>query len=127
MESYVFYFDESYHDRKIRINDKGKFNVLREDALENYIGVFWGCPRSELNSNRKLIERFENEQRKHYKLGDKQELKSTVISKKNFIYGVHSFNKDTLKFYQDLFRMLEVINPVIQVNMISKIDRKSVV
>lgn len=122
MESYVFYFDESFHDRKIRINDKGKFNVLREDALENYIGVFWGCPRSELSSNRKLIERFENKQRKHYKLQDKQELKSTVISKKNFIYGVHSFNKDTLKFYQDLFRMLEVINPVIQVNMISKME-----
>lgn len=122
MESYVFYFDESFHDRKIRINDKGKINVLREDALENYIGVFWGCPRSELSSNRKFIERFEKKQREHYKLEDKQELKSTVISKKNFIYGIRSFNKDTLKFYQDLFRMLEVIKPVLQVNMISKME-----
>lgn len=40
MESYVFYFDESFHDRKIRINDKGKFNVLREDAVENYIEIY---------------------------------------------------------------------------------------
>lgn len=33
MESYTFYFDESFHDRKIRIDEQGHFNILREDAL----------------------------------------------------------------------------------------------
>ena len=38
MKSYTFYFDESFHDKKIRINENGQFNILREDSLDNYIG-----------------------------------------------------------------------------------------
>ena len=40
MDLYTFYFDESFHDRKLLVNDKGQINALREDALENYVGVF---------------------------------------------------------------------------------------
>lgn len=122
MESYTFYFDESFHDRKIRVNEKGQFNILREDALDNYIGVFWGCPSSDLGSNRKLIQKFEDRQRAHYGLSKEQELKSTIISKKNFKYGVRSFNKDTLNFYREFFELLEIINPVLQINMVSKTE-----
>ena len=43
MDLYTFYFDESFHDRKLLVNDKGQINALREDAIENYVGVFWGC------------------------------------------------------------------------------------
>lgn len=28
MESYTFYFDESFHDRKIRVNENGQINTL---------------------------------------------------------------------------------------------------
>lgn len=122
MKSYTFYFDESFHDRMIRINEKGQFNILREDALDNYIGVFWGTPTNELTSNRKLIQKFEDRQRKQYGLADEQELKSTIISKKNFKYGIRSFNKVTIKFYQELFELIDVINPVLQINMISKME-----
>lgn len=122
MQSYTFYFDESFHDRKIRINEKGKFNILRKDALDSYIGVFWGTPTNELISNRKLIQRFEDRQRKQYGLTDEQELKSTIIAKKNFKYGIRSFNKVTMAFYQELFELLDIINPVLQVNMISKME-----
>lgn len=122
MKSYTFYFDESFHDRKIRINEHGQFNILREDTLDNYIGVFWGCPTSELTSNRKLIQKFENRQKIQYGLTDEQELKSTVISKKNFKYGIRSFNKVTMTFYKELFELLSILNPVIQVNMVSKME-----
>ena len=122
MKSYTFYFDESFHDRKIRISENGKFNILREDALDNYIGVFWGCPTSELTCNRKLIQRFENRQKIQYGLTDEQELKSTVISKKNFKYGIRSFNKVTMTFYKELFELLDIINPIMQVNMVSKME-----
>lgn len=122
MKSYTFYFDESFHDRMIRINEKGQFNILREDALDNYIGVFWGTPTNELTSNRKLIQKFEDRQRKQYGLADEQELKSTIISKKNFKYGIRSFNKVTMTFYQELFELIDVINPVLQINMISKME-----
>lgn len=40
MKSYTFYFDESFHDKKIRINENGQFTILREDVLDNYIGIF---------------------------------------------------------------------------------------
>ena len=122
MKAYTFYFDESFHDRKIRINEKGKFNILREDALENYIGVFWGTPTNELISNRKLIQKFEDRQKKQFGLTEEQELKSTTISKKNFKYGIRSFNKVTMTFYQELFELIDVINPVLQFNMISKME-----
>ena len=122
MKSYTFYFDESFHDKKIRINENGQFNILREDALDNYIGVFLGCPTSELTSNRKLIQKFENRQKIQYGLTDDQELKSTIISKKNFKYGVRSFNKVTMTFYKELFELLDILNPIIQVNMVSKME-----
>ena len=73
MKSYTFYFDESFHDKKIRINENGQFNILREDALDNYIGVFWGCPTSDLVSNRKLVQKFENRQKIQYSLQRKPE------------------------------------------------------
>lgn len=122
MKTYIFYFDESFHDRKIRINDKGKFNILREDAIDNYIGVFWGTPTNELISNRKLIKKFEDRQRKQFGLTEEQELKSTTISKKNFKYGICSFNKVTMSFYKDLFELIDAINPILQFNMISKME-----
>lgn len=122
MKSYTFYFDESFHDKKIRINENGQFNILREDALDNYIGVFWGCPTSELASNRKLIQNFENRQKMKYGLTDEQEFKSTVIAKKNFKYGIRSFNKVTMTFYEELFELLDILNPVIQMNMVSKME-----
>ncbi len=122
MKSYTIYFDESFHDKKIRINENGQFNILREDALDNYIGVFWGCPTSELTGNRKLIQKFENRQKSQYGLTEEQELKSTVISKKNFKYGIRSFNKVTMTFYKELFELIDILNPVIQVNMVSKME-----
>ena len=122
METYTFYFDESFHDRKIRVDEKGNINTLREDALDNYIGVFWGCPNSELLCNRKIIQKFEVRQKARYGLAADQELKSTVISKRNFKYGVRSFNKLTMMFYRELFEMLDVVSPVLQINMVSKME-----
>lgn len=122
MKSYTFYFDESFHDKKIRINENGQFNILREDALDNYIGVFWGCPTSDLKINRKLIRKFENRQKIRYGLTEEQEFKSTVIAKKNFKYGIRSFNKVTMTFYKELFELIDILNPIIQVNMVSKME-----
>jgi hypothetical protein len=122
MDLYTFYFDESFHDRKLLVNDKGQINALREDALENYVGVFWGCRCSDLKSNVEILQRFEKQQKKKFGLSDEQELKSTVISKKNYIYGIRSFNKNTMSFYKELFEALEVIDPILQINMISKVE-----
>lgn len=52
---YVFYFDETYHDRKIAFTSNGDINTLQEDKSDSYIGVFWGCKQSQLKKNIMLI------------------------------------------------------------------------
>ncbi len=47
MSNYIFYFDEAYHDRKISISEKGILNTQVPNALDNYVGVFWGEKISE--------------------------------------------------------------------------------
>lgn len=46
---YVFYFDETFHDRKIVFSRNGSINTLRDDDIDDYLGVFWGCDRKHLN------------------------------------------------------------------------------
>ena len=40
---YTFFFDEAFHDRVIRLNKTGVLNTMVPNALDSYIGVFWGC------------------------------------------------------------------------------------
>lgn len=119
---YVFYFDESFHDRSISVSEVGKFNIATENSLDNYIGVFWGCKSSELQKNIKLLQDFENKQKKLFKMSEETELKSTSISKKNFTYGVSSFNKNTTSFYYDFFNTLIQMKPIFQIDIISKME-----
>ena len=39
---YNFYFDETFHDRKITIDSDGNLNIFEEEKNDSYIGVFWG-------------------------------------------------------------------------------------
>lgn len=122
ISSYVFYFDESFHDRKILVNENGEFNVMADNSLDNYIGVFWGCKQEELSANTRMLKRFEERQKRRFGLSQEQELKSTIIRSKNYKYGIRSFNKTTMEFYQELFEVLDAINPVLQINAISKVE-----
>lgn len=122
ISSYVFYFDESFHDRKILVNENGKFNVMADNSLDSYIGVFWGCKQEELSANTLMLKRFEERQKQRFGLRQEQELKSTIIRPKNYKYGIRSFNKTTMEFYWDLFEVLDAINPIIQINAISKVE-----
>lgn len=119
---YVFYFDESFHDRKVTIDSNGKLNILEDKALDNYIGVFWGCQQKSLHRNIALLEAFEVEQKRIYGLSEDEELKSTTLGKKNFKYGIYSFNRDALFFYHQLFSLICTIKPIIQINAISKME-----
>ena len=103
---YDFYFDESFHDRKIKLTSSGELNTLSDNALDSYIGVFWGCLHNDLNDAVTLLTAFEEKQKAKFGLSEGQELKSTTIAKKNFKYGVATFNSNTLDFYRDLFQCL---------------------
>ena len=83
---YNFYFDETFHDRKISISEKGKINVLDDNANESYIGLFWGCENTRIKGVIKQLRQLENKYKEIYSLGEEQEFKSTTIGKQNFTY-----------------------------------------
>lgn len=119
---YVFYFDETYHDRKIAFTSNGNINTLQEDKSDSYIGVFWGCKQSQLKKNISKLEEFDAKYKNIFGLSDSKELKSTTIHSKNFRFGISSFNANTMLFYTDLFQMLCEMNVIIQIDVTSKIE-----
>ena len=118
---YVFYFDETYQDRKVLIKEVS-FNTMSNNSFDSYIGLFWGCAQSELHKILPLINDFEEKYKPVFGLTKKQELKSDIIKKKNYKYGLKSFNKNATAFYTDLFYLLNEINPIIQIDAISKVE-----
>lgn len=119
---YVFYFDETFHDRKIVFSGNGSINTLRDDDIDDYLGVFWGCDRKHLNEYVFQLNEFENKYRRIFSLVEGKELKSEIIGKKNYQYGLRSFNKNAFNFYFDLFTLLSEWDFILQINIISKIE-----
>ena len=117
---YNFYFDETYHDRKITIKSSGKINTFTADKSDSYIGVFWGFDNKKQSSVTKRLFALENKYIARY--GLTSEFKSINIARQNFIFGVRSFNRDAFDYYNDLFALLEQIAPIIHVNIVSKIE-----
>lgn len=119
---YNFYFDEAFHDRKITLCSNGKANTMQNAALDSYVGVFWGCNQKEIHTNIALINTFEEKEKKLFSLTNEQELKSSIIPISQYKFGVHSMNKNAKLFTSDLFELIDHINPIIQINAISKFE-----
>lgn len=117
---YNFYFDETFHDRKITVKPSGVINTFTENKNDSYLDVFWGLDNTRSSTSTKKLHTLEHKYRD--KFGLEGEFKSTNISKKNFTYGIRSFNKDTMEYYRDLFSVLEQLSPIIHVNALSKIE-----
>lgn len=119
---YNFYFDETFHDRKISVQKDGTINVLDKSKSDHYIGVFWGCEHSKASRAVKLLSRLEEKYKNILGLPESKEFKSTTIAKKNFKYGIKSFNSNTFAYYNDFFRTMKEIAPIIQIDSISKTE-----
>ncbi|MGO4699435.1 hypothetical protein AB4Z50_34925 [Paenibacillus sp. 2TAB26] len=113
-----FYYDESFHDRKITLKGK-EVNIYKVDASDSFVAVFVGGDNAVIDGLNNKFSRFETKHKKSFGLEYEQELKATVIGKRNFKHGVSSFNKDTLTFYKDYFSIYTE-SVYIQVNVISK-------
>ena len=87
---YNFYFDETFHDRKIVINENGTINTLLQNSDDSYIGVFIGFD----NRNKSLFLKQFSQLESKYKtiFGITGEFKSISIKRNNFINGIKSFN-----------------------------------
>lgn len=119
---YTFFFDEIFHDRKIKYNKSGVMNNMVDNALDCYIGVFLGFENEQINNIAKELECFEVKYKNKFGLSKNQELKSQMMPTKNYIFGIESFKPLTYDFYYDLFTLLNDIKPVLQINMISKTE-----
>ena len=119
---HVFYFDESFHDRKIVIAEDGTINTLRQNTIDDYVGVFWGCRRSNLDKYTEELATFESHYRTVFGLPADKELKSEIIKQKNYQYGIRSLNKNAMDFYFDLFGMLAHWEFIMQINIVSKVE-----
>ena len=120
--NYVFYFDETFHEEKITIKPNGTINALLEDKNNCYVGVFWGCKQEKIPEVIEPLIDLEKKYKKAFTLSDTKEFKSTTFSPKNFKYGICSFSQLILKYYEDLFQLLLKVNPIIQINIVSKIE-----
>ena len=119
---YTFYFDESFHDRKIKLNSNGTLNTMVDNALDSYIGVFWGAENEKIDYIVNMLTEFENKFKNQFGLSEEKELKSEIIGKKNYRKGVATFNKTTFDFYFDLFNIIKDVKPILQMEILSKTE-----
>lgn len=56
---YDFFFDESFHDRKITAKQ-----FARENFLDYYIGLFWGTRKSNIPAVTESLEKIEHTAKK---------------------------------------------------------------
>lgn len=118
---YNFYFDETFHDKKITIKNDN-LNVLRDDGFEDYIGVFCGIEQKELHNFIDEYTSFESSYRTQFGLDENAELKSTVVGQKHYKYGLKSFNKLDYKFYYDFFNLCNKYELIFQIDVINKVE-----
>lgn len=119
---YSFFFDETFHDRKITISPKGTINTMSENKNDSYIGIFWGCEKYRLPVATEKLAAVEKKYIERFGLTDQQEFKSTNISRKHFKNGVRSFVPNTLDFYNDFFSAMTEIGPILHINVLSKME-----
>lgn len=116
-DKWYFFYDEAFHDRKIDVTKDNKINIYKNDASDIYVGTFIGCKKEKLKILYRQFKVFENKFIKKFNLN--QELKGTTIRKKNFKYGIQSFNRDALEFYEEYFEILDN-NLMFNIVMLSK-------
>lgn len=113
----VFFFDESFHSRKINkqtIEDKGFF--------DNYVMTGIGCLRKDLHKNEILYKQFEEKHKEKFSIKENDELKSKIVKKDQYKYGIKSFNKKSLELYKDFWELMNESDYIYYICVISKLE-----
>ncbi len=114
-EKITFYFDESFHSRKINEN-----TIKSEEYFDNYVSV--GIGMADIEKNKETIKVFENKNKKNLSIDDKIELKSSVVKKSQYKYGLSTFNNKSLELYYSFWKMLEEIEIIPYVFVSNKLE-----
>lgn len=95
---YVFYFDESFHTRHIT-----KASLNENDYFNSYVSTGVAIKSEKKYNILKKYKTLENKYKKFYCV---DELKSVIISKKHYKYGLKTFNEKEIELYSDIFKFL---------------------
>lgn len=109
-----FYYDESGHSRKITsktIDDK--------EFKYNFVSVIVGVSEDDVHSFEHSYESFENKWKELYSC---LELKSSVVKRKRYEYGLASFKKNDIKLYAELFQIIAEYKLYLHVGVFNKIQ-----
>ncbi len=117
--SYKFYYDEAFHDRKVKLTRKEKINIHGNNISDIYVGAFIGVNKIVEDEIENKFKIFENKQKNIYSLDENQELKGTINKKKNFKKGISTFNANCLNFYHDFFSIFDE-DIIIHISLLSK-------
>lgn len=110
-----FYFDESFHSRKI--NEE---TINSKEYFDNYVCV--GIGFRDIERDIDLIKAFEDKNKTNLSINDESELKSSVVKKKQYKYGVRTFNEKSLELYKSFWELLNKIDIIPYVFISNKLE-----
>lgn len=113
----VFFFDESFHSRKIN-----KKTIEDKEFFDNYVMTGIGCLKRDLHKNEILYAQFEEKFKKLFSINENDELKSKIVKKKQYKYGIKSFNKRSLELYKDFWKLMNQSDYIYYICAISKLE-----
>ena len=123
-KSYSVFFDESQQTHRMRIDDNGIPNFVKDNDLQSAIYVFSVFETSHVQDYRQRYLDLESEYRLSTGLQDDTEIKSNFGKHrlKQFSLGFKTLNKQNKSFYRDFFRLLIEIRPKIAVTFVNKME-----
>ena len=122
-KKYVSFYDETFHDRKIteQKKNKGQMNIENIENSDTFLttNIIFLAHRYPKQAKKFLD--FESKSKLLLHLDKKKEFKGTTINKKNFKFGIASFNKNTIEIYKSFFEIFDD-SFYIQISALSKFE-----
>ena len=113
-DKYVFFYDESEHCRSIT-----KETISAENFANNFIIVIIGYKFIELQSIDSNYQEFEEKYKKFYSVS---ELKSTIIKKSKYKFGLKNLKDTDIELINDLLSFVYSKNLEIYISVQNKIE-----
>lgn len=113
----IFFFDESFHSRKI--NEK---TVEDKDFFDNYVITGIGCKFDDLGKNKIIYKQFEEKYKNKFSISKDDELKSKIVKKEQYEYGIKSFNHNSFDLYRSFWKLLNQSENIYYICTISKLE-----
>lgn len=113
-DKYVFFYDESEHSRSIT-----KETISAENFANNFIIAIIGYKFNELQSIDFNYQKFEEQYKKFYSVS---ELKSTIIKKSKYKFGLKNLKNTDIRLINDLLSFVYSKNLEIYISVQNKIE-----